>query len=315
MKSDGFKLFSPEELLGGLPAKRASTLIFALENRTAKLAAQSQQGMDIFGTENTDEDRESVFLESLAQGREPLFPISIQDLERYASQWAFLIPDNPGVRAAVAYLLEQKYEFNYQAVPNIRAALGLDKEAVQEHYKRDVMIAKETFQNILRLLPILTVDVLPFNQDFSEVLLFKRVNRPAKNEYFSPGGRLLKNEEVLEGARRQCKRELGLEIEKEDLLPGGVIDEIWEESAFEGVNYHSVNIFFGYVLSAAQFSCLTLDEQHEEYKWFSVSDPSIHPWVKYRIETILALLRCPDHPSFRLWDHSPKVPINRGNEL
>lgn len=55
-------------------------------------------------------------------------------MERNAPQWAHLVPENPQVRAAVANFLGQKYDFIYQAVPDIRAALGLDVEAVQQAY-------------------------------------------------------------------------------------------------------------------------------------------------------------------------------------
>jgi len=136
MTSEEFELFSREELLGGLPAKRASTLLFAIESRTAHLVAQSKQVMERFLTAEAAENRELVFLEALSLGRElPLSP-TIRDLERYALQWASLVPDNPRMRATIAHLLGQKYEFTYQAVPGIRSVLGLDEETVQGAYQR-----------------------------------------------------------------------------------------------------------------------------------------------------------------------------------
>ncbi|MFQ5812203.1 MAG: hypothetical protein ACE5I2_03285 [Anaerolineae bacterium] len=42
----------------------------------------------------------------------------------------------PPSAGAVANFLGQKYDFIYQAVPDIRAALGLDVEAVQQAYLR-----------------------------------------------------------------------------------------------------------------------------------------------------------------------------------
>lgn len=134
--SDEFELFTRDELLAGLPAKRASTVLFAIESRTAHLVAQSKQAMERFLTEEAAEERELAFLEALALGREPPLRPTIQDLERYAPQWAPLVPENPRVQAAVAHLLGQKYDFTYQAVPGIRAALGLDEEAIQEAYQR-----------------------------------------------------------------------------------------------------------------------------------------------------------------------------------
>lgn len=148
------------------------------------------------------------------------------------------------------------------------------------------MIDAETYKITIAMLPVVTVDVLPFRENFTEVLLLKRVNKPAQNQYYSPGGRLLKNEEFTDGAVRQFKRELGLDIDKKDLLPGGVINEIWPDSSFEGVNYHSVNVFFGYSLQANQLLELTLDFQHSHFQWFHVEDISIHPKVQQRIEII-----------------------------
>jgi amino acid permease len=130
------KLITREEILTGLPARRASTLLFLIESRTAHMVAQSRQAMEIFLTQEAAEERDLAFLEAFALGRDPPLRPMIQDLERYAPQWAPLVPENPRVQAAVAHLLGQKYDFTYQAVPGIRAALGLDEEAVQQAYRR-----------------------------------------------------------------------------------------------------------------------------------------------------------------------------------
>jgi len=130
------ELFSRDEVLGGLPAKRAATLLFLIESRTAHLVDQSRRAMEIFPTEEAAKERDLAFLEAFSLGREPPLRPTIQDFERFAPQWATLVPDNPQIRAAVAYLLGQKYEFTYQAVPGTRAALDLDEAAVQQAYRR-----------------------------------------------------------------------------------------------------------------------------------------------------------------------------------
>ncbi len=134
MSSDD--LFTRDEVLGGLPAKRAATLFFLIESRTAHLADQSRRAMEFFLTEEFAKDRDLAFLEAFSLGREPPLRPTIQDLERYAPQWAPLVPDNPQIQAAVARLLGQKYEFTYDSVSSIRAALGLDTDAVQRAYQR-----------------------------------------------------------------------------------------------------------------------------------------------------------------------------------
>ncbi|MFQ5794628.1 MAG: helix-turn-helix domain-containing protein [Candidatus Bipolaricaulia bacterium] len=134
MPSD--ELFSREEVLGGLPARQAHTLLFLIESRTAHLVAQSRRAMEIFLTEQAAEERDLAFFEAFSLGRQPPLRPTIQDLERYAPQWASLVPDNPRLQAAIAHILGEKYDFTYPAVPGIRAALGADEEAVQQAYHR-----------------------------------------------------------------------------------------------------------------------------------------------------------------------------------
>src|SRR5688572_7575807 len=121
-------------LTGGVPARRANTILFLIENRTAQLVARSRLDADLFTTQ--EEERELAFLEAFALGREPILRPTIQDVERHASGWAYLVPENPRLQAAIAHLLGQKYTFTSRAVPGIRAALGLDVEAVQLAYRR-----------------------------------------------------------------------------------------------------------------------------------------------------------------------------------
>ena len=139
MTSDQSGFFSRSELLGGLPARRASTLLFAIEARTAHQVARSRRAMASFLTERTAEEGEKAFLESMAGGRElPLIP-TIQNLERHAGSWTELVPNDSGVRAAVAALLGQKYMFTRGDVPKLRAGLGLDEpetaRAFEEQHK------------------------------------------------------------------------------------------------------------------------------------------------------------------------------------
>ncbi|HEX2089386.1 MAG TPA: aromatic amino acid transport family protein [Actinomycetota bacterium] len=128
MTSDQSGFFSRSELLGGLPARRASTLLFAIEARAAHRVARSRRAMATYLTERTAEEGEKAFLEAMAGGRQlPLTP-TIQDLERHAGAWAELVPADRGVRAAVAALLGQKYTFPRDRIPNTREVLGLDQQ-------------------------------------------------------------------------------------------------------------------------------------------------------------------------------------------
>jgi amino acid permease len=130
------ELFSREQALAGLPARRARSLLFLIESRTAHLATQTAQAIEPFPSEAAARERDLAFLEAFALGRQPPLRPTIYDLERYASQWAYLVPENPTVRAAAAHFMAEKYKFTYQAVAGIRGALGLDAADVREAYQR-----------------------------------------------------------------------------------------------------------------------------------------------------------------------------------
>ena len=126
MAEDAFEaLFDRERLLGGLPARRANTLLFLIESRTARLAAQSRVVMQRFVTSDSAEARELEFIEAFALGREPPVRPTVQDLERYAPQWASLVAHNPRVQAALALRMSEKYRLVRGRVDGVAAALGL----------------------------------------------------------------------------------------------------------------------------------------------------------------------------------------------
>ena len=138
------ELFTRDEALGGLPARRAAALLFLIEGRAAHLADQSRRVGDFLASEDASRERDLAFLEAFSVGREPPVKPTIQDLERYAPRWAALVPANPSLRAAVAHLLARKYAFTRRAVPEIRAALGLDDDAVKRAYRRQHGVDLET---------------------------------------------------------------------------------------------------------------------------------------------------------------------------
>jgi amino acid permease len=125
---------SREELMGGLHAKRASTLLFAIEASTAQSVLQSRVTARFAG-EKVAEAKERAFLNALSQGRDLPIQPTIQDLERHAGEWAPLVSPEPALRAVVAYLLSQKHIFTHATVPNLRKALSLDDEAVKQNFE------------------------------------------------------------------------------------------------------------------------------------------------------------------------------------
>src|SRR5215469_8485203 len=129
------ELFTSDEVLGGLSAKRARLLLFQIESRTANLKVQSQRVVSSYLTEEAAEQQDLAFFEALAEGRESAVRPTIRDLERYAPQWQSLVPQNVTLQATLVHLLGQKYRFTKQDIPHIRLALGMDSEGVRQSFE------------------------------------------------------------------------------------------------------------------------------------------------------------------------------------
>lgn len=137
MPPDEMEFFpTRDDVLGGMPGKRASTALFLIESRSAYLAQRSRRDVDALPAEPQTDNREDTFLEAFRQGAAARAGVTIQQIEQWAPWWAVLAPDNAQVRAALVHRLGEKYSFTADTIPGIRAALGLDDPAVQDAYQR-----------------------------------------------------------------------------------------------------------------------------------------------------------------------------------
>lgn len=130
--------FSREDLLGGgLPARRASMLLFAIENRTAQLAGQDVRDAAVYLSLAGTQTREQDFFAALASGRATTTVVTIQQLERFAPQWRLLLPETPDpkLNAALADLIGKKYKFTRDETPNLRAVLTLEDAATRQAFQ------------------------------------------------------------------------------------------------------------------------------------------------------------------------------------
>lgn len=116
-------------------SERAESLLFHIETRVARHAAHSHHGLHQFISDHSARRDRHAVLEARARGvRSPVRP-SVQEMERFAPEWRYLVPHDPGIRAAMAHRLALDYRFTYEAIPRIRAALGLDDEDVKQTYE------------------------------------------------------------------------------------------------------------------------------------------------------------------------------------
>ena len=127
---DDAGLFSREEVLAGLPARRARTLVYLIEKAAARLRLDREVPTMALGGERSAEARGLAWIEAFALDEEPSGPLTAQDIEAAAGRWASLVPRSAEIRAATARLLSERYQLDRRRMRGLRAALGLDFEEV-----------------------------------------------------------------------------------------------------------------------------------------------------------------------------------------
>jgi len=138
-------------------------------------------------------------------------------------------------------------------------------------------IPKERYKEILELMPICCIDVVIIYK--GKIFMVKRTNEPAKNQWWFPGGRVLKNEKLRDAVKRKLFEETGLRGKSIKPL---IFDEtIFEKSSIKGINAHTINLCFSIEVDNDQ---VVLDNQSSEYKWVDKIEEKWHPYVKKVIE-------------------------------
>ena len=141
----------------------------------------------------------------------------------------------------------------------------------------------QRFLQIVDATPLVSIDLVIRNEK-NEVLLGKRVNRPAQNFWFVPGGRIRKNERVREAFARIFEAELGVSLSFKEAGLIGVYDHIYEDNfaGENGINTHYVVLAYACQLKSARV--LKPDAQHGELKWWDVdglvASASVHENTK-----------------------------------
>ena len=129
----------------------------------------------------------------------------------------------------------------------------------------------QRFLQIVDATPLVSIDLIIRNET-NQVLLGKRVNRPAQNFWFVPGGRIRKNERVREAYARISDAELGVPLPFNEADFIGVYDHIYEDNfaGKNGINTHYVVLAYACQLKSG--GVLKPDAQHEELIWWDMAD-------------------------------------------
>tara|TARA_B110000046_G_scaffold62680_1_gene70211 strand:- start:20376 stop:20855 length:480 start_codon:yes stop_codon:yes gene_type:complete len=144
------------------------------------------------------------------------------------------------------------------------------------------MLDPQTFKSVIENTPLVSIDLCLICN--GQILLGKRRNEPLKGRWFTPGGRIHKNETWQGALLRIAEVELGLSgIAVEDFALMGMWDHFYNNSALDqNTSTHYVNL-----PHCAEFQSqpkITSDDQHGEFKWFDLAvvsnDEKFHHYMR-----------------------------------
>lgn len=103
-----------------------------------------------------------------------------------------------------------------------------------------MLIPKDLYREIQRTMPIVCVDVLVRYGD--EYLLIQRTQEPVKGVYWVIGGRVHRNEALVDAVKRKMKEEINLVPQSIKFM--GVYEDQYPVSELGVSDYHTVAIVF-----------------------------------------------------------------------
>lgn len=128
---------------------------------------------------------------------------------------------------------------------------------------------QNTFTTVIASAPLVSIDLVVVNER-NQVLLGKRLNRPAKDFWFVPGGRIYKNERINEAFLRVTSAELGREIPLSQATLIGPFTHLYDDFVFgEDTNTHYVALGYQIQINQAELNP-PHDDQHSVYQWFDI---------------------------------------------
>ena len=145
--------------------------------------------------------------------------------------------------------------------------------------KNKNMIPTSFYNRILSVIPVPCVDLVIVHK--GKFLMGKRINEPAKGQWFFPGGRVFKEETLEQAAVRKAKEETGIKIKKSNLNYLTTAETIFRAKNFSGTRHTINSVFLVKPDKLKESELLKFDRtQNSEFQWFSKIDKNWYPYVK-----------------------------------
>ena len=151
-----------------------------------------------------------------------------------------------------------------------------------------MILSKSDFSNVITNAPLIAIDLCIVKN--KKLLLGKRINPPAKDFFFVPGGRIFKSEKIKNAFERILENELGFNIKKnqtKSVKKLGIYEHFYDNNFLDNKEFSTHYIVIAYLIP---HELLTKGvgkikkTQHSEYIWIDIDNKDnyslkIHKYV------------------------------------
>lgn len=133
------------------------------------------------------------------------------------------------------------------------------------------MLDRATFAEVIKNTPLIALDLIVRDAE-GRALVGLRRNQPAKGYWFTPGGRIYKNERLDDAFRRISQQELGVALERSQARLLGLYEHIYDDNVFNA-DFGTHYVVNGYEV---QLDAALVPEafaaQHHDARWMTVEE-------------------------------------------
>ncbi len=144
-------------------------------------------------------------------------------------------------------------------------------------------LSNGVFQTVIKHTPLVSIDLVIYNES-DEILLGYRKNRPAKGYWFVPGGRVQKDENLVNAFARLTNDELGCAFDFNDAEFIGPYEHMYADNVM-GEDFSTHYVVLAYRINVSNLLLSLPKNQHSDYKWMTkgelLASKNVHKHTKW----------------------------------
>ena len=137
-----------------------------------------------------------------------------------------------------------------------------------------MFLSKSDFSKVIINSPLIAIDLCIVKG--KNLLLGKRINPPAKDFFFVPGGRILKSEKINNAFERILRNELGFNLKKNQrkfVKNLGIYEHFYSNNFLDNEDFSTHYVVIAYLIPYKSLTKVVdkiKSPQHSEYIWFDI---------------------------------------------